>query len=152
MFDFWILARLLGEGNFRPRVIIVEVNPLLGECPPSAHIHTQIYLFHFMNCLHHVHLFPCISGYPLKQKTPLFHRLNALPLTINHPATTSDTYWDATRYSGANPKAFYELGRRFGYEMVCLYLTAPTNNLMADCYVYIFLKFEVCSFCVIGLL
>lgn len=30
MFDFWILAEILAKGQYRPRIIVVEVNPTLG--------------------------------------------------------------------------------------------------------------------------
>ena len=30
MFDFWILAEILNKGRYRPRIIVVEVNPTLG--------------------------------------------------------------------------------------------------------------------------
>ena len=31
MFDWWILERILNKGAYRPRVIVVEVNPTLGH-------------------------------------------------------------------------------------------------------------------------
>mmetsp|Transcript_7896 Transcript_7896/g.11770 ORF Transcript_7896/g.11770 Transcript_7896/m.11770 type:complete len:460 (+) Transcript_7896:21-1400(+) len=46
MFDWWILARILGAGGYRPRVIIAEVNPTLGVAGPSLR-----YLFHEANAL-----------------------------------------------------------------------------------------------------
>lgn len=39
MFDWWILARILGIGEYKPRIIIVEVNPTLGISTPSLRYH-----------------------------------------------------------------------------------------------------------------
>lgn len=47
-----------------------------------------------------------------------FAAVNSQPLVIVHPNMTTQTYWDLTRYYGANPAAFQKLGKEFGYEMV----------------------------------
>jgi len=87
MFDWWLLAQLFIRGGYRPRVIIVEVNPTLnlnvGDFSPSE-----------------------------------FAAVNSQPLVVIHPNMTTQTYWDITRYYGANPAAFQKLGKEFGYEMV----------------------------------
>jgi hypothetical protein len=88
MFDYWILARLLRDGQYRPRIMIVETNPTL--CLNKAgHINHRDY-----------------------------SRLNAEPLTVVHPNMTDQTVWDLSRYSGGNPASFQQLGKEFGYEMV----------------------------------
>lgn len=53
MFDWWILARLLGVGQYRPRVIIVEVNPTLGISSPSLRYH-----------FHEANSFPLVVPHP----------------------------------------------------------------------------------------
>jgi len=84
MFDFWILSRILQDGRYRPRIIIVETNPTL-----------------------------CVSTYKREYK-----RMNSIPLTVAHPTQTNQTVWDGTRYAGANPKAFQQLGSKYGYDML----------------------------------
>lgn len=88
-FDFWILERLLNSGLYRPRIIIVEVNPVL-----------------------------CLNMKRLSMGE--FSRINSIPLTVGHPNMTKITgkIFDGSRYFGANPKAFFELSRKFGYEML----------------------------------
>jgi hypothetical protein len=87
MFDYWILARILGPlGGYRPRIILVETNPTL--------------------CLN--------KAITMRD----FSRVNSLPLTVVHPNMTDQKTWDLSRYAGANPAAFHQLGRIFGYEMV----------------------------------
>ena len=85
MFDYWILARILG-GAYRPRIIVVETNPTL-----------------------------CVNK---AVTTRHYSRINALPLTVVHPNMTEQSKWDLSRYAGANPTAFQQLGQQFGYEMV----------------------------------
>ena len=41
-----------------------------------------------------------------------------MPLTVMHPNMTEQTMWDASRYSGANPLSFKQLGKQYGYEML----------------------------------
>lgn len=87
MFDYWILARILGPmGGYRPRIILVETNPTL--------------------CLN--------KAITMRD----FSRVNSVPLTVIHPNMTDQKTWDLSRYAGANPAAFHQLGRVFGYEMV----------------------------------
>ena len=47
-----------------------------------------------------------------------YSRINSLPLTVVHPNMTEQRRWDLSRYAGANPAAFQQLGQQFGYEMV----------------------------------
>ena len=47
-----------------------------------------------------------------------YRQANSVPLTVTHPDLTTQTVWDGTRYSGANPKAFQVLAERYGYDMV----------------------------------
>ena len=47
-----------------------------------------------------------------------YSRMNSLPLTVVHPNMTEQNKWDLSRYAGANPAAFQQLGQQFGYEMV----------------------------------
>ena len=89
MFDYWILARIL-SGNYRPRIIIVETNPTL-----------------------------CYNTAGFGRKTMRdYSRVNSMPLTVMHPNMTDQTMWDKSRYSGANPLSFLELGKQYGYEML----------------------------------
>ena len=50
--------------------------------------------------------------------TRQYSRMNSIPLTVVHPNMTDLTKWDLSRYAGANPAAFQQLGQQFGYEMV----------------------------------
>lgn len=86
MFDYWVLARILNEGSFRPRIIIVETNPTL-----------------------------CLNKIITMQE---YAYLNSLPLSVIHPNMTDQISWDLSRYAGANPQAFRELGKLYGYEMI----------------------------------
>ena len=87
MFDWWVLERILNKGAYRPRMIVVEVNPTLGHYKDTD------------------------SG--------SFSHFNSVPLVVTHPQLTTQTYWDHSRYFGANPKAFQLLGEMYGdYEMV----------------------------------
>jgi hypothetical protein len=88
-FDFWILSRLLSSQKFRPRIVIVEVNPTL-----------------------------CINQKRFTMEK--FSKINSIPLSVGHPNMTKvvGKIFDGTRYYGANPRAYHDLGKRYGYEMV----------------------------------
>lgn len=90
MFDFWIMAKLLGEGHYRPRIIIVETNPTL--------------------CLNIGKIGP--------NRMKDYSQINSLPLTVIHPNMTDQIAWDLSRYAGANPLSFQLLGKEFGYETI----------------------------------
>jgi len=88
MFDWWILARILRDSNYRPKIIVAETNPTI--------------------CMNHNRWSPRTD----------FYAVNSLPLTVTHPTLTNQSVWDLSRYSGANPLAFQRLGGFFGYDMV----------------------------------
>jgi hypothetical protein len=89
-FDWWLLMRLLRDGHFMPRVIIVEVNPTLG-------------------------VFHNAQGEHFRER---FNEANTVAQTMIHPHLTDLHTWDLSRYHGANPAAFQKLGSVFGYDMV----------------------------------
>ena len=91
-FDFWMLAELLAASDtYRPRIIVVEVNPTL--CLNKERVMMREYAR--LNSL------PLTVGHP------------------NQTLVNGPRYgFDGSRYFGANPRAFQVLGRRFGYEMV----------------------------------
>ena len=95
LYDWWILSKILGEGKYKPRIIIVEVNPTLGENNKRP---TQT---------------------TMKKYVQDFNIVNSYPLVVNHPHLLPHLkYWDGTRYFGANPFAFQLLGKATGYEML----------------------------------
>ena len=91
-FDFWMLAELLAAPDmYRPRIIVVEVNPTL--CLNKQKVTMRDYA--------RLNSQPLTVGHP------------------NQTFTNGPKYgFDGSRYFGANPRAFQVLGRRFGYEMV----------------------------------
>ena len=91
MFSWWILQTVLSKGIYRPRVMVVEVNPALG-----------------------------LQDREEEDSDVLnrFAELNALPLVVAHPHVLKKNEWNDTRYFGANPKAFHKLGEIFGYKIV----------------------------------
>jgi len=89
MYDLWILIRLLRDGAYRPRVIVVETNPTLCVANPLLR-------FEFSEC----------NGVPLTVTHP--------DLTQEG----QEGRWDGTRYAGANPKAFAAVAKIYGYDML----------------------------------
>lgn len=67
MFDYWILTRLLRDGLYRPRIIVVETNPTL--------------------CLNR-------NGYLFMKD---YSKINSIPVTVMHPNMTSQLTWDLSR-------------------------------------------------------
>ena len=100
--DFWILLRILSAG-YRPRIMVVEINPTLGIKDGDLYTHSQ------------------------------FASINQLPLVIDHPLSSQFmqlvdgrtdlllydySSFSGTNYYGANSMAYKKLGAMFGYELV----------------------------------
>ena len=108
MFDWWVLSIILSSGLYKPRIIVVEVNPTLGLS----------------------------TGKFVPEE---FAFVNSQPRVVIHPNMTSQTHWDLTRYSGANPLAFKYLADSFGYSLIYC------ENMGVNC--FLILKSEIPENC-----
>ena len=106
--DWWVLLQIFRAG-YKPRIIIVEVNPTLG-LDGDQYTHAQ---------------FARVNNLPLAVDHPYSLQFAETVYQTNpHNGETRNLLymdwgkWSGTNYYGANPAAFRKLGHLFGYEMV----------------------------------